>query len=210
LESDLKTPETKTAEPTPGHPVVIAIGVSVDGSEALRTILAPLRPVLSAAVLIVQHIAPTSPGILSALLARGTSLPVKTASAGEQLQTGSVYVAPPDLHLTVVDGSVGLDRGPKVSFSRPSIDVLFRSVARVCGGRSVGVLLSGGGSDGAAGLAAIRRAGGVTIVQDPLEARVPALPLAGLAADGHRVARLAEIPEALTAAVRKMMAPPKT
>jgi chemotaxis response regulator CheB len=96
---------------------------------------------------------------------------------------------------TVVDGTVGLDSGPKGTFSRPWIDVSFESVARVCGPRSVGVLLSGGGSDGAAWLAAIRRAGGVTIVQDPAGARVPTLPLAALAVDGHRVARLTEPPK---------------
>jgi two-component system chemotaxis response regulator CheB len=202
------TPGTHTTKRSRAdhHPVVVAIGVSTDGINALQTVLGPLRPVLSAAVLIVQHTAPTGPGMLARVLARGAGLPVKKASAGEELQTGVVYVAPPDLHLTVVDGTVGLDSGPKVTFSRPSIDVLFESVARVCGPRSVGVLLSGGGSDGAAGLAAIRRAGGVTIVQDPAEARVPALPLAALAVDGHRVARLAEIPEALARAVRRMTA----
>lgn len=112
----------------PPHAVVVAIGVSYDGIGALQRVLGPIRDTLKAVVLVVRH-----------------------------TQAGVVYVAPAGLHLTVADGHAALSAGPKVSFSRPSIDVLFDSVARVCGPRSVGVLLSGGGSDGAAGLAAMAR-----------------------------------------------------
>ena len=101
----------------------------------------------------------------------------------------------------MADGHVGLDRGAKVSFSRPSIDVLFNSVAKACGARSVAVLLSGGGSDGADGLAAIRQAGGITIVQDPSEAVASAMPSAAIARDGHRIAKIDDIPEMLQTAV---------
>jgi len=183
------------------RPVVVAIGVSHDGLGALRRVLGPLRESLHAAVLVVRHVSPTHPSMLSRILEREIALPVKDAVAGEPLHSGVVYLAPPDLHLFVFDGHVGLHAGPKVSFSRPSIDVLFGSVARVCGPRSVGVLLSGGGSDGAAGLAAIRRAGGVTIVQDPTEASTPFMPRAALAVDGHRVARIDDIAEAVRLAV---------
>ena len=81
--------------------------------------------------------------------------------------------------------------------------MLFDSVARVCGDRAIGILLSGGGSDGAAGLAAIRRAGGLTIVQDPSEALVPSAPLAALSMNGHRVLKLDEIPQLLRVAVKR-------
>jgi two-component system chemotaxis response regulator CheB len=94
-----------------------------------------------------------------------------------------------------------------VTFARPSIDVLFESVARVSGARSIGILLSGGGSDGAAGLAAIRRAGGYTIVQDPSEAVVPSLPRAALAMNGHQVLKIDEIGEVLRTAVRRASSP---
>ena len=181
--------------------VVVAIGVSHDGIVALQRVLGPLREDLQATILVVRHVSPTHISKLSRLLSRKIALPVKDAVAGEPLQPGVVYLAPPDLHLIVSDGHVGLNAGPKVRFSRPSIDVLFDSVARVCGPRAVGVLLSGGGSDGAAGLAAIRRAGGATIVQDPAEATTPLMPRAALAANGHRVARIDEIPEAVRLAV---------
>jgi two-component system chemotaxis response regulator CheB len=183
------------------HPVVVAIGVSSDGIHALQRVLGPLSNTLKAVVLIVRHIGPAAPSLLSTVLGRVIKMPVKQAVAGEPLQPGVVYVAPPDLHFSVVDGHVGLDRGAKVSFSRPSIDVLFNSVAKMCGSRSVAVLLSGGGSDGANGLTAVRQAGGVTIVQDPSEAAVSSMPLAAIARNGHQVAKLDDIPEMLRAAV---------
>ena len=189
---------------TPAHapgPVVVAIGVSQDGVDALRRVLGPFQDGLEAAVLVVRHTTPTRPSLLALVLGRAIKLPVKEAVAGERLKAGVVYVAPSDLHLTVADGRAGLSAGPKVSFTRPSIDVLFESVARVCGARSVGVLLSGGGKDGATGLAAIRRAGGVTIVQEPEEALTPSMPRAALALDGHRVTRIDEISEAVRLAV---------
>jgi two-component system, chemotaxis family, protein-glutamate methylesterase/glutaminase len=190
------------------HPVVVAIGVSQDGITALQRVLTPLTAALKASVLIVRHTSPTMPSLLSSILGRVLAMPVKQADAGDRLQAGVVYIAPPDLHLTVVDGHVGLDQGPKVRFTRPSIDVLFESVARVCGARSIGVLLSGGGRDGAAGLAAIRRAGGHTIVQDPSEAVAPYMPLAALATNGHQVLKLDEIGDVLRAAVGRASASP--
>jgi two-component system chemotaxis response regulator CheB len=183
------------------RPVVVAIGVSQDGVSALQRVLAPFQESLKAVVLVVRHTTPTRPSLLPLVLGRVIKLPVKEAVGGEPLEAGVVYVAPSDLHLTVVDGRAGLSAGPKVSFTRPSVDVLFESVARVCGARAVGVLLSGGGRDGAAGLASIRRAGGGTIVQDPDEAVSASMPRAALALDGHRVARIDDIPEALRLAL---------
>jgi two-component system chemotaxis response regulator CheB len=120
------------------RPLVVAIGVSADGLAALQAVVGPLERVFPAAILIVRHVAPTAPGLGAKILGRATRIPVKEAMAGERLQPGVIYVAPPDLHLSVVDGALGLDRGPKVRFARPSIDVLFASVARVCGARSIG------------------------------------------------------------------------
>lgn len=194
----------------PAHPVVVAIGVSQDGIVALRRVLTPLSAALQASVLIVRHTSPTVQSLLSSILGRALAMPVKQADTGEQLQAGVVYVAPPNLHLTVTDGHVALDEGPKVNFARPSVDVLFESVARVCGARSIGVLLSGGGSDGAAGLAAIRRAGGLTIVQEPFEAVAPNMPRAALAMDGHQVLKIDQIGEVLRTAVSRASASSST
>jgi two-component system chemotaxis response regulator CheB len=95
-----------------------------------------------------------------------------------------VYVAPADWHLVVNDGHVEGKQTEKVNFSRPSIDVLFESVAKVYGRRAIGVLLSGAGRDGAMGLHAIKARGGITVVQDPGQARFPVLQRAAIAADG--------------------------
>jgi CBS domain-containing protein len=110
-----------------------------------------------------------------------------------------VYLAPADIHLAVVDGRVRLDPSPKVAFSRPSIDVLFSSVARIGGPRAIGVLLSGYGRDGVMGLHAIKARGGRTIVQDPADTQFGELPRAAMQADGiDLVLPLRDIAAALT------------
>ena len=161
--------------------------------KALHTIVAALPADLPAAVVIVQHLPGGPVSVLPAILGRVTRLRVKHPLHGEPLVAGTVYIALGGLHLLVADGTVRLDPGQKVNYSRPSVDVLFTSVARMCGERSVGVVLSGGNRDGAAGLAEIRKAGGTTIVQDPAEAAYPRMPAAALALDGHQVLRLADI-----------------
>jgi two-component system chemotaxis response regulator CheB len=111
-------------------------------------------------------------------------LAVKDAIDGERVRAGVVYLAPPDRHLVMQDGRVRLSDAPPVNFTRPSIDVLFDSVAQGYGKHAIAVILSGGGSDGARGLQAVRRAGGRTIVQAPSDARIPSMPTAALARDG--------------------------
>jgi two-component system chemotaxis response regulator CheB len=172
---------------------VIAIGSSADGVLALRAIVAALPASFPAAVVILQHLADGREPRLPAFLARAAHLPVKSAEHEERLVAGTVYVARPGIHLVVVDGQILLEPGEKVAYSRPSIDVLFSSIARLQGQHSVGVLLSGAGQDGAVGLAAIRKAGGMTIVQDPAEAKYPRMPRSALALDGHLVLRLDDI-----------------
>jgi two-component system chemotaxis response regulator CheB len=176
---------------------VIAIGSSADGVLALRAIVAALPAALPAAVVIVQHLGDGREPRLPAVLARHTGLHVKTAEHEEELVAGTVYVARPGIHLVVADGVVRLEPGERITLARPSIDVLFSSIARVCAEHSIGVLLSGAGRDGAAGLAEIRKAGGTTIVQDPVEAAYPRMPLSALALDGHLILRLDDIGPAL-------------
>ena len=158
--------------------VVVGIGASAGGIEPLRRILGDLDPGLPAAVLVVVHLHPGTPSVLDAILRRCCSLPVAFASTGMDLEAGRVYLAPPDLHMTVADGSLAVDRGPTVNAVRPSVDVLFRSMAGTYGHRGVGVVISGALDDGAVGLRAIKHAGGTAIVQDPADALFPSMPTA--------------------------------
>lgn len=164
------------------HPRVIAIGSSADGFKGLATILQALPTGFPAAVVITQHRRRGKKSLLARLLARRCKLEVKDATA-EPLRSSVVYLAPPDHHLVIEDDHVNITAGPPVNFARPSIDVTFNSVAARCGSRAIGVVLSGGGRDGAQGLRAIKDAGGMTIVQDPSDSRISAMPLNALAAD---------------------------
>jgi two-component system chemotaxis response regulator CheB len=149
--------------------------------EALHVVVNSLPAGLPAIVLIVQHMDPSHRSTLPALLGRYSALPVKPATSGEAARAGTVYVAQPDAHLIVRDGHLLLTDAPRVHFSRPSIDLLFESVADAYGQRAVAVVLSGTGVDGAAGLRAVKAKGGATIVQDPATAAHPGMPRAALA-----------------------------
>jgi hypothetical protein len=118
--------------------------------------------------------------------------------AEEAIRRGHIYIAPPDRHMLIEDGTVCLSRGPREHFTRPAIDPLFRSAARSCGGRVIGVVLSGSGSDGAAGLAAVQHAGGLTVIEDPFDAAFPDMPNAGASiGKPDFIVRAAEIPSLL-------------
>jgi two-component system chemotaxis response regulator CheB len=160
---------------------VVAIGASAGGVVALPAILSALPPGFPAAVVIVVHLAPHRQSLLRSVLARTSSLPVREASSGDVIRRGVVYVAPPATHLVLVGGKLILTEALPVHFARPSVDVLFNSVAVACGARAVGVILTGAGIDGASGLSAIKRAGGRTIVQDPSSADHAGMPSAALA-----------------------------
>ena len=155
---------------------IIVIGASSGGIEALRTIVAELPKDFPAAVFVVVHTGPDSPGILHQILTRAGNLDAVDPRDGEQIVPGRIYVAPPDLHLLVEPGNVCLSRGPKENRFRPAIDPLFRSAAQVYGPRVIGVILSGGLDDGTAGLWAVKKLGGIAIVQDPNDALFPSMP----------------------------------
>ena len=168
---------------------LIVIGASAGGIPALVRLFRDLPERWSAAVAVALHLAPNSSGNLASVLGRGAALPVAFATDGEQIRSARIYVAPPDRHLVVSDGALRVSVGPKSSRHRPAIDVLFRSAARAWGPRVIGVVLSGYLDDGTLGLAEIRRAGGLAVVQDPADAEYPSMPASALEGAGadHRV-----------------------
>ncbi len=135
-----------------------------------------LPPGLPAAVFVVLHLAPHGQSSLPAILGRTACLPVCHPRDGEAIQHGRIYVAPPNRHLAIRDGHVHLSRNASENGHRPAIDVLFRTAAKAYGPRVVGVVLTGNLDDGTAGLAAIKRCGGVAVAQDPEEADYPSMP----------------------------------
>jgi two-component system chemotaxis response regulator CheB len=159
------------------HRDVVVIGASAGGVEALRVVVAGLSARLLASVYVVLHVPRTGPHALPAILTRAG--PLQAVPAVDHLvgQPGVIYVAPPDHHLVLgPNGRMRLTQDIALNGHRPSIDALFRSAAQTRGERVIGVVLSGSGSDGAAGLAAVVEAGGAAIVQDPADAQHPSMP----------------------------------
>ena len=158
---------------------VIAIGASAGGLNALIDVLDPLIADFPP-IVIVQHLDPMHKSHLAELLARKTGKLVKEAEHGEPILASHVYVGPPDEHLLVGPGKIQLVHSQLVHFSRPSIDLLFESVAGMYGSRALAVVLSGSNRDGATGTRAIREAGGTTIVQEPETAGFRPMPEAAI------------------------------
>jgi len=117
---------------------------------------------------------------MAELLSRKARKAVKEAEHGEPIIPGHVYIGPPDEHLLVSRGKIQLAHSRLVRFSRPSIDLLFGSVAAVYGERAIGVILSGSNRDGADGIAAIKSAGGITMAQEPATAEYRIMPQAAI------------------------------
>ncbi|HVE51284.1 MAG TPA: chemotaxis protein CheB, partial [Casimicrobiaceae bacterium] len=155
---------------------VTVIGASAGGIIALRTLLAALPEDYPAAIFVVVHVAPESPSVLPELLGRAAKLSVRAARHGDRIRSGHVLIAPPDQHLIIDQTTIRLSHGPRENRHRPSIDVMFRSAALHHGPRATGIVLSGMLDDGSAGLWAIKRRGGLALVQDPRDAEYPDMP----------------------------------
>lgn len=187
---------------------IVVIGASMGGMHALTQLAASLPRDLPAAVLVVQHTAPSSPALIADILSRRGGIPAVTARDGMQLERGLMIVASPDRHLLVTRNGVQLSYGARENHSRPSIDPTLRTAAVLYGARVVGVILTGLLDDGAAGLLAVHRCGGHAIVQSPDDAEFPEMPLAALQAVPDAVAvPLGELARVLSCICRET-APP--
>jgi two-component system chemotaxis response regulator CheB len=183
---------------------VIAIGASTGGTEAIASVLSRL-PASSPAIVIAQHIPPHFSRAFAQRLNQQCAMEVREAVDGDAVRPGVALVAPGDYHLLLRRSATGycatVKTGPRVCYQRPSVDVLFQSVAEAAGRRAVGVLLTGMGSDGAQGLLRMRRAGAHTIAQDEASCVVFGMPREAIdlgAAAG--VVPLNRIPEAILSA----------
>jgi two-component system chemotaxis response regulator CheB len=161
---------------------IIAIGGSAGAIGAVRRLCATLPADLPAAICIVIHVGARDGNQIAAIFDESCPFSVTTAVDGQRLERGHAYVAAADHHLIVTDGVIRLGRGPRENLARPAIDPLFRSVGVSYGSSAVGVVLTGMLNDGAAGLADLKRCGGVTVVQNPAEASAREMPLEALRA----------------------------
>ncbi len=158
---------------------VVAMGASTGGTEALKVVLEAL-PANIPPIVIVQHIPPVFSKAFADRMNSLCRFEVKEAESGDLLKPGRALVAPGDRHMVVRSTPRGymieIKNGPRVCYQRPSVDILFQSLAPLAGGRTVGVLLTGMGSDGARGLLQIQQAGGHTIAQDEASCVVYGMP----------------------------------
>ncbi|MCU1235386.1 MAG: signal transduction histidine kinase, partial [Candidatus Solibacter sp.] len=160
---------------------VVAIGASAGGLEVVRRLLAELHPATGFAFVFVQHLDPSHHSLLSEILSRATTIPVHEAADGMPLVPNHVFVIPEKVDLTVSSGLLKLTPRTQTPGPYMPIDRFLRSVAEQCGNRAIGIILSGTGTDGSAGMEAIKAAGGVTFAQDAASARFPAMPQAAIA-----------------------------
>jgi two-component system chemotaxis response regulator CheB len=159
----------------------IVIGASAGGLYAISYLIANLPPDYPVPLVVVQHRAKDQRDLLEEVLQNKSRIRIKQADEKEKIERNIVYIAPPDYHLLVEsDQTFSLSSDEPVRFSRPSIDVLFESAAKVFTNSLVGIILTGANSDGAAGIIAIKRYGGLTIAQDPAEAQFPFMPAAAI------------------------------
>ncbi|HET7437597.1 MAG TPA: chemotaxis-specific protein-glutamate methyltransferase CheB, partial [Thermoanaerobaculia bacterium] len=167
-----------------GGETIVAIGASTGGTEALRTIVETL-PADSPGVVIVQHMPEGFTNAFAKRLDSLSAVSVKEAQDGDIVARGRVLIAPGGRHLLVRRGAngycVSIVDGPMVSRHRPSVDVLFRSVAQTCGANAIGILLTGMGDDGAAGLGELQAAGALTVAQDEATSVVFGMPKEAIA-----------------------------
>lgn len=157
---------------------IVLIGGSAGSLEVLLQILPNIKSLNSFALVIVLHRKSGEDNLLENLISFKTEVPVQDVEDKVPVESGNIYIAPSDYHLLFEkDRTLSLDTSEKINYSRPSIDVAFESAAEIYGNEMAAILLSGANADGTIGLAAVKQAGGLTIVQKPASAEVPFMPV---------------------------------
>jgi len=162
-----------------GHDIVV-IGCSAGGVEALPALLQKFPRNTPASFFVVMHVSAMTESYLPRIIGRSTKMPCAHAMDGDPIVKGKIYVAPPDHHLLLEPDRMVLGHGPRENRHRPAVDPLFRSAAQHFGSRVIGVILTGSLDDGTAGLQAVKRCGGIAVVQHPDDALAPGMPLSAV------------------------------
>ena len=161
---------------------IVSIAASAGGVSALQRVFRALPPDFPCAVAVVQHQPAHSPWTLADVLGFRSRLTVRFARPGDRLRAGTIYVAAPDRHLRVTaDRRFAYDDSERINYVRPAADPLFASAAAVFGSRTLALVMTGMGRDGAAGTRRVRAAGGCVLAQDPISAEAPFMPAAAIA-----------------------------
>lgn len=166
-----------TDEQSHVSPELVVVGSSAGGVDALSILVSTLPPDFPAAIVLAQHLDPRRPSTLHTILQRSTMLEVISVESTMTLERGKVYVVPANRHVTILHDHVALEED-RQGRPRPSVDLLLSTAARAFGERLTAVILTGSGSDGAAGAVEVKRAGGTVVIQNPATARYPSMPLA--------------------------------
>lgn len=185
--------------------LVVGIGASAGGLEALREMATTLSTKANAAYIVAQHLSPSHSSMLAELLSSHTDLDVCSAEHLMALRPGRIHITPPNQDVTLTGDVLHLAEAGSHAGPKPSIDRLFESIADQAGERGIGIVLSGTGTDGAMGMRAIKAAGGITIAQEPGSAKYDGMPRAAvqtgcvdrvedLSAIGNLVTRIATMP----------------
>src|SRR6266704_1139898 len=156
---------------------LVVVGSSAGGVEALSVLVGTLPANFPAPIVLAQHLDPTRPSSLDTILQRRSVLPVEVITSSSKLEVGKIYVVPANRSVAIRDHRVEVQED-RARRPRPSVDALLSTAAEAYGERLIAVILTGSGSDGAAGAVDVKNAGGTVIVQDPQTARYPSMPLA--------------------------------
>jgi two-component system, chemotaxis family, CheB/CheR fusion protein len=163
--------------------VVVGIGASAGGLEALQSLVKGLSAGQRLTYVIAQHLSPSHESMMVELIRRDSRLPVADASDGIAPLVNHIYITPPNRDVEIRDGLIRLSEARTGPMPKPDINRFFRSIARDCGQHSVGIILSGTGTDGAIGMLEIRTAGGITLAEDPSTAKYDGMPMSAIHAD---------------------------
>jgi two-component system, chemotaxis family, CheB/CheR fusion protein len=172
--------DSKDSGSANSSPIIVSIGTSAGGVQALQTLFDGLPDGTGASFVVIVHLDPQAHSDLASILASRTRMPVLQVQKREEIKPNHVYVIPPDRMLRITNQGISAVEFDKPRGQRTAIDLFFRSVAERSGG-GFAVILTGAGSDGAIGVRAIKETGGIVLVQDPEEAEHPSMPRSAIA-----------------------------